>query len=721
MQHRILGTHSKARVKCVSVHKTDPLGLVCIYNGTFEVWNMETRSVLKTGSIGEIPIRAGAFIEEAGVLAIGSDDGLIRVYSTDTLEPKQKVQAHADFIRKILVHPELPYALTCSDDATVKLWDHSREFAHVRTLEGHTHFVMDASFSPRDPRLLITCSLDHTLRIWNLETGTGVRTLEGHKKGVNCVAYITDQYAVSGSDDGQVNIWDTFSGTLVTSIPAHSGPVTCIWQQPRGFLTAGEDGVIRAWNKKKFRPESSICPRMQRLWSVSSTPQGIVLAGGDDGVCFAQQLREEVLADFRVINSDARIVTVSEGVLKQQKTSNISAVKTIATLGHDPDRIELSPTGRYLAIETDGETVIYTLLGFIHQVTVQGTALSWTGPEDFIVLEKGIEVYKEFERTGSISLEFGARALKHLSDSLIMVIGDDEVGRILSEGKVVRETGRGVKGIEVVNGRLIVIYGERIELLDGAMKLLSVLRTKVSSWCVAGDMVAVSGSSRLGYVIVPEARSEMVVCQMERELSAEARVLGVLNGVWVLDSDKVFSVDLNSDLIAFQRSVVNGTVPGLRDSRLELNGKLVGDDRLIKECVQFLVGLSKFKEAHALSRNKDEKFELLVRLGKLEEAMEAADSDAKYSRLCGLFVARGEIDKALRCSKKGGAVEDQVLLTALCGDEDGLKKCARTAVSEGKLLIGLAAAFRSGLTDVCRDVLEPSEYSAVFKKHHNIQ
>ena len=43
---------------------------------------------------------------------------------------------------QVAVHPTLPYAVTCSDDMTIKLWDWDNNWECKMTYEGHSHYVM---------------------------------------------------------------------------------------------------------------------------------------------------------------------------------------------------------------------------------------------------------------------------------------------------------------------------------------------------------------------------------------------------------------------------------------------------------------------------------------------------------------------------------------------------------------------------------------------------
>ena len=74
----------------------------------------------------------------------------------------------------------------------------------TQTYEGHSHYVMQVKFNPKDSNTFASCSLDNSIKVWGINTTSPYYTLSEHKAGVNCLSYSSagdKPYLVSGSDD----------------------------------------------------------------------------------------------------------------------------------------------------------------------------------------------------------------------------------------------------------------------------------------------------------------------------------------------------------------------------------------------------------------------------------------------------------------------------------------------------------------------------------------
>ena len=82
---------------------------------------------------------------------MGADDTKLRVYNYNTAEKLKTIEDHSDYIRHIVVHPTLPYVLSCSDDDTIKMFDWDKNWAKVNSFQDHEHYIMQLAINPKDP------------------------------------------------------------------------------------------------------------------------------------------------------------------------------------------------------------------------------------------------------------------------------------------------------------------------------------------------------------------------------------------------------------------------------------------------------------------------------------------------------------------------------------------------------------------------------------------
>lgn len=113
-----------------------------------------------------------------------------------------------------------------------------------------------------DDHILASGSYDSTIKIWDIETATLLRTLTGHTLGIRCLQFDNTKLA-SGSLDGTVKIWDLETGNQLCSLSGHTGGVIGLHFDGTLVASGSVDTTVRVWN---FADKSAIVLRGHTDW-----------------------------------------------------------------------------------------------------------------------------------------------------------------------------------------------------------------------------------------------------------------------------------------------------------------------------------------------------------------------------------------------------------------------------------------------------------------------
>ena len=442
---KILQTHSE-RVKSVELHPKEPLVLCALYTGQVTLWNFETQTLMKSFDVVESrdPVRNAKFIPRLQSFVCGSDDLLVRVFNYNTMEKVKTFEAHGDYIRSIAVHDVLPFLLTCSDDMSVRMWDWTNNWQCAMVFEGHTHYVMNVAFNPKDSATFATASLDGLIMVWSITSPQRNFTLEGHEQGVNCVEYFgggDKPYLASGSDDRTVKIWDYQTKACLQTLSYHEKNITCLQFHPAlPLLFAGsEDETVSVFNTQTWRLDQCMNFALERVWTIACKKgSGNVAVGCDHGMVVLRVGSEEnpssmdtsgkilVSSNNEVIRMDVKQTTdreVVDGEVLQLPSKEMGSMES------PPTKIIHSPNGQYAAVLFgEDEYTVNSTLAWRPKCFGKAIAFAW-GAEagTFAILENPstLKLFKQFKLKDSLKLPGSADAL--FTGTLLGIRLDDAV------------------------------------------------------------------------------------------------------------------------------------------------------------------------------------------------------------------------------------------------------------------------------------------------------
>jgi len=202
---------------------------------------------------------------------------------------------HTDWVESVAFSPDGKTLASGSDDETIKLWDVPTGTL-LRSIE-HTSRVLLVAFSPDGKRLASIGGTERAIKLWDIATGTELRSINDEERGVSYVypfAFNPNGKALAClSHHGTIatiKVWDIATGTQLQtfngpSIGEHLGSFAF---SPDGkVLASGGDKAIRLWDVSTGNLLFSFGEHTinsDGLWTVVFSPDGRVLASGDDKV-----------------------------------------------------------------------------------------------------------------------------------------------------------------------------------------------------------------------------------------------------------------------------------------------------------------------------------------------------------------------------------------------------------------------------------------------------
>lgn len=728
------------RVKSVDLHPTEPWMLASLYNGNVHVWNHESQTLIKTFEVTDLPVRVAKFVTRKNWIITGSDDMHLRIYNYNTLEKVHGFEAHSDYLRSIAVHPTQSYILSSSDDMLIKLWNWDKNWQLQQVFEGHSHYVMQVVINPKDNNQFASASLDRTIKVWQLGSGSPNFTLEGHEKGVNCIDYFhggEKPYLISGADDRAVKIWDYQNKSCVQTLEGHTQNVSCVGFHPELpiILTGSEDGTVRLWHANTYRLESTLNYGLERVWTIAMMKgSNNVALGYDEGSIMIKLGREEPAMSM---DSNGKIIFAKHSEISQANLKNLAdyeikdgeriplAIKDMGSCEIFPQTLCHNPNGRFVVACGDGEYIIYTAMALRNKSFGNAQEFIWASDSSEYAIRDGnkISIHKNFKERRSFKPDYGAENI--FGGNLIGVRSsaglsfydwenNELIRRIDIQPKSVYWSDSGeLCAIATDDTIFILKYNpdkvsaaleNRDEIsedgVEEAFDVVGEVEDVVKTGLWVGDCFIYTNSvNRLNYYV----GGEIVTIA---HLDGTMYLLGYIpkdNRLYLGDKDlNVISYSLLLSVLEYQTAVMREDF----ETAKQVLPTIPKEQR--NRVAHFLEKQGFKQQALAVSCDPEHRFELAIQLGEMKAAYEIAledQNEKKWKQLAELAITNCQFQLAQECLHRAEDFGGLLLLASSAGHADMIAKLAESALEKGKNNVAFLAFYLLGRLEDCLELL----------------
>ena len=263
------------------------------------LWDAITGKAIKTVlTLGKTdkPVKCVAYSPDGTRLAVGADDGILRVIDSDTGKEVYTSPTRNARIEAVAFSPNGKLVALGDTNSQVAVYVPEGNGNQLAlSVQGTDHLdVMGVAFTA-DGAAVFSCGPDGKVRLTAGPTADGanapntatkLREFTGHSGAVYALAVTADgKFLITGGNDKTVRVWEVASGKQLRAFQGHLSAVTAVAVRGDGrqVVSGSLDGAVRVWELNSVDDHRALTDAKASLWAVAVSPDSkrLAAAGAD--------------------------------------------------------------------------------------------------------------------------------------------------------------------------------------------------------------------------------------------------------------------------------------------------------------------------------------------------------------------------------------------------------------------------------------------------------
>ena len=179
-------------------------------------------------------------------IALGLESGEVAIMDAIKFDIAHRDQSHTKAIRTVSISPSSRLLVSGSDDDTATIYT-APDLTVLKTLKGHTHWVLSAIFIGEDK--VATGSTDKSIIVWNAVNGNVIHTMDEHDGSVACLALSPDKkYLVSGDLKNKICIYDATTFRFKNAVKVGAAINSLCFANNTSIIYGAHNNEVSAFN-----------------------------------------------------------------------------------------------------------------------------------------------------------------------------------------------------------------------------------------------------------------------------------------------------------------------------------------------------------------------------------------------------------------------------------------------------------------------------------------